>query len=123
MSKPRLRDKNDRKTETLGTGYLPHINNSTDGIGRILKRFNIQTVFIPTGKVFVTTGPGKKDPLSTPRVYSNKTFDQNQKEGTRKKCVVEIYKNPKTTALCASGHAIGARRNGSAERSEEAYLR
>ncbi|GJQ72989.1 hypothetical protein Trydic_g1626 [Trypoxylus dichotomus] len=50
-SKPRSRDNYDREIETLGTAYLLYINNTTDKIARVIKRFNIRKVFDPTRKV------------------------------------------------------------------------
>ncbi|KAK9744749.1 hypothetical protein QE152_g7569 [Popillia japonica] len=56
----------------LGIAYLRYINNTTDKIERVLKRYNIRTVFMPTQKFssLLRQVKEQRDPLSTPGVYS-----------------------------------------------------
>ncbi|KAK9675311.1 hypothetical protein QE152_g40458 [Popillia japonica] len=68
----RRNEMNDAAEKMLGIAYLPYIINTTDKIERVLKWYNIRTVFMPTQKVssLLREVKERRDPLSTPGVYS-----------------------------------------------------
>ncbi|XP_062837651.1 uncharacterized protein LOC134299269 [Anolis carolinensis] len=70
-ARPRTSHESQDKDPPRGKVFLPYIKGTTDRIGKLMKKHNLQTIYRPTKKIqqMLRSAKDKRDPLSSAGVY------------------------------------------------------